>query len=199
MSMNWRQKQKEKLREHLFEISLELFKEQGYEQTTVQQITEKASVAKGTFFNHFPSKEHVVVEWYNRLTDESLAQVKKRGFSCAKEAVWEMAHAMAVHALKKPELLDVKARIVHASTMLTHAERKQDEEVGAFFQEHIRVGKQRGEIDAGVDEAFFADMIVALLTGTSHGWVLSRHGFDLNKTIQERIDFLFRAARPQSD
>lgn len=37
-----------------------LFARQGFFATTVEQITEAADVGKGTFFNYFPSKEHVL-------------------------------------------------------------------------------------------------------------------------------------------
>ncbi len=37
-----------------------LFERQGFFATTVEHITEQADVGKGTFFNYFPSKEHVL-------------------------------------------------------------------------------------------------------------------------------------------
>jgi TetR/AcrR family transcriptional regulator, cholesterol catabolism regulator len=40
-----------------------LFTRQGYEQTTVDEITEAADVARGTFFNHFQRKEDVIAAW----------------------------------------------------------------------------------------------------------------------------------------
>jgi AcrR family transcriptional regulator len=47
-------------RERLYEAALALFREQGYENTTVSQITRRAGVAKGTFFNYFPTKDAVL-------------------------------------------------------------------------------------------------------------------------------------------
>ncbi len=47
-------------RERLCEAALELFREQGYENTTVSQITSLAGLAKGTFFNYFPTKDAVL-------------------------------------------------------------------------------------------------------------------------------------------
>ena len=44
-------------RDRLYEAALALFREQGYEATTVDQITRQAGVAKGTFFNYFPTKD----------------------------------------------------------------------------------------------------------------------------------------------
>jgi len=57
-----RERKKEETRQRLLSVSLELFHEQGYSATTVEDITERADVAKGTFFNYFPSKEALLSE-----------------------------------------------------------------------------------------------------------------------------------------
>lgn len=57
-----RERKKEETRQRLLSVSLELFHEQGYSTTTVEDITERADVAKGTFFNYFPSKEALLSE-----------------------------------------------------------------------------------------------------------------------------------------
>ena len=40
---------------------MRLFREQGWEQTTVEQIAEAAEVSPSTFFRYFPTKEDVVL------------------------------------------------------------------------------------------------------------------------------------------
>lgn len=52
-----RERKKQEARRHILEAALELFREKGYEATTVEEIAERADVAKGTFFNHFPRKD----------------------------------------------------------------------------------------------------------------------------------------------
>ena len=47
-------------RDRLYEAALTLFRAQGYENTTVDQIARQAEVAKGTFFNYFPTKDAVL-------------------------------------------------------------------------------------------------------------------------------------------
>ncbi|MFD1542445.1 TetR/AcrR family transcriptional regulator [Nonomuraea guangzhouensis] len=55
-----RERKKLQTRQLLVDTALRLFAEQGYEQTTIAQITQAADVAKKTFFNHFPTKEDVL-------------------------------------------------------------------------------------------------------------------------------------------
>ena len=44
----------------LFRCALQLITERGLANVTVEDITEAADVGKGTFFNYFPSTEHVL-------------------------------------------------------------------------------------------------------------------------------------------
>ena len=78
MSISWREKQKAELREHIYQVSLQLFRSKGFEGTTVDVIVKQAGVAKGTFFNYFKSKEYVILEWYHQLMVDSLETVKNR-------------------------------------------------------------------------------------------------------------------------
>jgi AcrR family transcriptional regulator len=55
-----REQAKLERRERLYEAALTLFRHQGYETTTVDQIVRHAGVAKGTFFNYFPTKDAVL-------------------------------------------------------------------------------------------------------------------------------------------
>src|SRR5579864_4726196 len=54
-----RERKRAETRERIFRAALQLFAERGYLETTVEDITEAADVGKGTFFNYFPTKEHL--------------------------------------------------------------------------------------------------------------------------------------------
>lgn len=47
-------------RDRIIRAALCLFSERGVATTTVEDITNEADVGKGTFFNYFPSKEHIL-------------------------------------------------------------------------------------------------------------------------------------------
>src|SRR6185369_6765539 len=65
-----RGRKKEETRARIFQAALDLFQQKGFEATTVDDITERADVAKGTFFNYYPRKESVVFDLcFEHLTD----------------------------------------------------------------------------------------------------------------------------------
>ncbi len=47
-------------REAILDAALELFSEQGYDETPTEQVAERAGVSPRTFFRYFPTKESVV-------------------------------------------------------------------------------------------------------------------------------------------
>jgi AcrR family transcriptional regulator len=56
-----RERKKAKTRAAIQQHALRLFREQGYEATTVEQIAEAAEVSPSTYFRYFPTKEDVVL------------------------------------------------------------------------------------------------------------------------------------------
>jgi AcrR family transcriptional regulator len=55
-----RSRKKARTRRAIEEAASALFAEQGYEATTVEQISERAEISHMTFFRYFPSKAHVI-------------------------------------------------------------------------------------------------------------------------------------------
>ncbi len=55
-------------RERLVVAAVDLFTEQGYDATTVAQISERAGVTKSTFFRHFADKRELLVAGQQTLS-----------------------------------------------------------------------------------------------------------------------------------
>ena len=62
-------KKGEKRRQELLKIAYELFITRGYENTSVDEIIDKAQIAKGTYYYYFPSKEQMLEEVIEMMID----------------------------------------------------------------------------------------------------------------------------------
>lgn len=61
-----------KTKRKIFETSMKLFSEKGYEATSIEEITATVGVAKGTLYYHFSSKEEI----FNFLVEEGMKLLK---------------------------------------------------------------------------------------------------------------------------
>jgi AcrR family transcriptional regulator len=57
-----RERHRAQTRQRIIEHALRLFSERGVQATTVEDITNAADIGKGTFFNYFATKEHVLAD-----------------------------------------------------------------------------------------------------------------------------------------
>ena len=75
---NRRERHRLETHDKLYRSALELFGERGFLETTVEDITEAADVGKGTFFNYFRTKEHVLAAYGGERIAPWNARSKKR-------------------------------------------------------------------------------------------------------------------------
>lgn len=67
-----RREQAEQSRARLIAIALELFVEQGYDATSVSQILDKAGMARGALYHHFPDGKKSLFEAVVHVVDHRL-------------------------------------------------------------------------------------------------------------------------------
>ena len=84
-----------------------LFARQGFFATTVEQITEAADVGKGTFFNYFPSKEHVLAGFGEMQVGKIRAALEdyRRQPRPLRELLQRLIHALAEEPGRSPALV----------------------------------------------------------------------------------------------
>jgi AcrR family transcriptional regulator len=100
-----RERKAAETRERIFVAAISLFAERGVENVTVEQITEKADVGKGTFFNYFPNKE-AVLTYFGGIQVERLQEAMERGEigGSPREQVRQVMEILASYPHMTPDL-----------------------------------------------------------------------------------------------
>ena len=194
----WQKRQRSELRKLIFETALDLFRTKGVESTTVQQIASAVGIGKGTFFNHFPSKDHVLQEWYRQITRLALQKSSKNSNRSGRDSVLALAVDLARYASRDPALWDAKVNAA-SNPLLREEENDLNQEVFEFcrgaIQNDLSGLKRKPEVSAG----FLTGLVIAVITGDAHTWSISGHTRKLEKTIEEHIKFVLDAALLKKD
>ena len=87
-----REQKRLETRERIYEAALAEFIEVGFQKAQIDRIVERAGVARGTFYFHFPTKEHVLLELQRR--EESAATQRIAEGSRSAENLSEYLHQL---------------------------------------------------------------------------------------------------------
>ena len=63
LKLSLRERQKIRRRNRIYQVAIQLFKENGFDKTTATDIARTAHVSRGTFFNYYPYKEAVLLDY----------------------------------------------------------------------------------------------------------------------------------------
>ncbi|MEM7738627.1 MAG: TetR/AcrR family transcriptional regulator [Deinococcota bacterium] len=167
-----RERKKSATRQVIYEAALELFRTRGYLDTPVDAIVDLADVAKGTFFNHFPSKDHVLVQYHRELLTAALEHA--RSLIHSDKAILERFDAhfqlLASQQTLEDDLFRILVSEVLTKPALTALNHDKVMEIAEVYGKLLELGKQRSEIRADVDTVLAVDVITCLWPYTLIMW-----------------------------
>jgi len=200
-TLSRREMKKRDKRQRLLTESLRLFRERGFEQTKVSDITRAAGVAKGTFFNYFPTKERILLA----LGEQILGQMRQveamelfssgstRGkikglfhaLSSGLDTNQELVREMVYQGLRLPDLINGDRSRMDFRSMLI------------LVIEH---GKRQKEITPKVDAKFVADTLYMLYFQQVVNWCIADFTTSLPNQLDRVVDLVFDGvATPKFD
>jgi AcrR family transcriptional regulator len=169
-----RQRRAAETRLRLFRSALQLFAERGFPNVTVEDITEAADVGKGTFFNYFKTKDHVLgvmAEIQLAKVAEALALAED-----GKQTVHAVLHHLFLRATEEPGRSPDLARALIGSFLASEGVRKliaRGMQVGRrMIAEIVAEGQKRGEIDSRLKKEKIAIHVLQAFMGTVLFWSL---------------------------
>jgi AcrR family transcriptional regulator len=189
-----RQRRATETRIRLFRTAIQLFAERGFTNVTVENITEAADVGKGTFFNYFASKDHVL----GVLAEIQLSKVSEavKQAPLCNQSMQSLLHTLARRLVEEPGKSPELARAVITSFLSSDIVRKLLKEqisVGrAQVAKCIRIGQKNGEINPKLKSETVAIQFQQAVMGSILLWSL--HGKPpLARWIEDSFQHFWRA------
>jgi AcrR family transcriptional regulator len=191
-SLDRRQRRSAETRERLFRSALELFATRGMDNTTVEDITEAADVGKGTFFNYFPSKEHILVAFSEMQLGKLQSLIDEiRG---SREPISHFLHHLTLRMTAEPGRSPSVVRAMLSAYLATEPVRKALEAQyfrgEALLSELMQIGQERGEIRRDLTPVQLAQIFRQLVFGTLLMWSVD-HQTPLAGRIQAALGALW--------
>jgi len=143
-----RERRQAETRDRLMHAALRLFAQRGLADTSVEDITEAADVGKGTFFNYFPSKEHLLIafgQYQVRKVEAALAEARE-----AKIPIHQVLRRLVHSVSRDPGRTPLLIRSIMVAPLTNDAVRESMIVNMArgrkALAELMTIGQQRGEI-----------------------------------------------------
>ncbi|MFD5436918.1 TetR family transcriptional regulator [Kitasatospora sp. NPDC127067] len=176
-----RDRKKARTRDSIRSAALDLFEEQGYERTTVDQICRRADVAHRTFFRYYPAKEALLFGWdFGHVVLDAFAAAP------AELSLWAaLEHALTVTGgrLEEPVEHTERRRRLRRGLLEVHSVHNYALVViDAFIEHTVTIAAERLGTDPDTDlrptalGAMFGGMVrrhilIGQESGTLAGWV----------------------------
>jgi AcrR family transcriptional regulator len=176
------------------EAALALFRERGVDDTTVQDVVDRADTSKGTFFNYFPTKDHVLVAYYDGLTETALERALRSSPNASAETRVRKLLAACAATLDDVVLARALLRAVFSSGVVAAADYVTENRLHALLRVILQEGVERGELRADLEVAVFCSLLTGALSSSIQDWVLQGGRRDLQPALAAKLRLLFRAA-----
>ncbi|HUE44339.1 MAG TPA: TetR/AcrR family transcriptional regulator [Candidatus Sulfotelmatobacter sp.] len=172
-------------RERLFVAAVQLFAQKGFAETTVEDITNAADVGKGTFFNYFPSKEHILIAFSDMQLGklERFVETARNGREPMRSFFRTMSEQMTSEPAKKPDVMRALLQANLSSSSVRNLMRERNARGENLLSQLVQIGQERGEFRRDVSALEIARVFRQLTFGTLLLW--SVYG---DESLAERLD-----------
>jgi AcrR family transcriptional regulator len=168
---------------------LQLFAERGFSCVTVEDITEAADVGKGTFFNYFESKDHVL----GVMAEVQLGKVREALTAAeqGRRTIHSVLHRLMLRLAEEPGRSPSLARAFISSFLASEGVRtaiaRNMREGRRMIAQLVAAGQERREIHPRLRKKELARQLLQTCMGTVLLWSL-----DGTPALKARIEDSFQ-------
>jgi AcrR family transcriptional regulator len=156
--------------QRIAKAAIELFGELGVNETPITAIIKKAGVAHKTFFNHFPSKTHLlfyIARLYAGSSDDIFLQAHKKDIDAfSKLEMSFMQIAEGILLLEQHDLSVFKHIITGVQLGPENSKITQLNKLRVAISRILNEGRDQGQLQPGIDFDTYVEMICDLFIAT---------------------------------
>lgn len=168
---------RQKSRENIEKIALELFALKGYHATSISQIAEKAGISKGLLYNYFKNKEQLLDSVVMKVYDEIMRIVQMSGNLPAEKQIEQMIIQTIDHLKKNISFWRLYLFLIHQSDVQKKLsdlyEKMRDDYMNYVVKLFEEIGSENPDMEAM--------MLGTMFDGIGINYVTAPNGFPIDE------------------
>ncbi|MCL1809825.1 MAG: TetR/AcrR family transcriptional regulator [Clostridiales bacterium] len=180
-----RKLQAQKTRERIYLSSMELINEHGFDNVTIEDISQKAEVSVGAFYHHFKSKREVFVELFKMIDVYFEKTVEDKLVGDFFANIDTFFYHYAIYNDKSGV---EAAKYIYGTQHEFFLDR--DRYMLSLLSRLVDEARNDGQIRNDVSTNFIVDFLLTIARGVIYDWSLNNASYDLPERMVTYIEFI---------
>ncbi len=192
------ERKKEKTRQNIITIAIDLFKTQGIEETTMERIANDADVSKRTLYKYFKSKEAIISDFIQRSfkgkNPERILRFRNEKNTRSRMIV---VFNELIQGVREHKDIFEKYVVYRMQNMVSFYQ-DEGEKSGLYLLglEIIRLGQESNEIRKDLPNYVVEDLFEFAFIEVVKQFYFEIDKFDQDLAIQQCVDIFIKAVKP---
>jgi AcrR family transcriptional regulator len=185
-----RARRRQEGRDRVYRAAVELFVERGFDATTMDDIADRADVARATVFNYFQRKSAFLDEWSALRRQKALAAVRRRHLN--EHALPEIMARYMIELARlstrvRTETVALMGAAINATNILGNPHLAHE------MADFIARAQAAGEVRADVEPELAGTLIATGYFAVLSQWIsIEPMPFDLEARLLQMVDLICR-------
>lgn len=192
------ERKKEETKQKIISTAIRLFKQFGYNETTMEQIASETDIAKGTLYNYFPVKEEILSEYiktsFSQKNPNRIEHIKSLEDTKARMEL--ILHELIEGVRAQKEIFE--KYLTYRIQKVISLEKDKDAKSGieSLSNEIIHLGQQDGEIRSDIANGIIMDLFEFVFIEAAKQFYTNPEQFDEERTIELCVELFLNAVKP---
>jgi AcrR family transcriptional regulator len=184
------------LRGRIEDAALALFRRQGFDGSSVDEIVAAAGVAKGTFFNFFPRKNAVLLRLFADLDAFMSAGLRGLDPHKPKASLNRLFRSVERRLRREGDLARVLFRELITDPELASIDSQSGSSDLTRYEEFLQACSANRSIAREAKPQIAAQLIQHVWSATIHDWFRAGQSFSLSTALARQLDLIFSGVGP---
>jgi len=194
------ERKKEETKKKIITVAITLFKEQGFNITTMEQIAQEADIAKGTLYNYFPVKEAILSEYIQRaFREKNPARIMRLRKMADTRSRMILIISELIEGVQGQKEIFEKYLVYQLQKIVSlHKDERIKSGIRLLATEIIELGQKSGEVRNDIPLDILIDLFEFVFIEVAKLFYTEPEKFKPRESIEQCVNLFMNGVRPES-